>query len=246
METVPDWSGLSSLGYSVFSSITKSRFGVYRILGGEINVESRDRVLKCIARQPTDRVPIRMTAEAQTYEVIQQHLGLPDREAVWRRFGVDFREVARTRRNPCDEETSSATRTVTTSTGVIHTFTVNPPLAALSTPQELDSYSWESIEQWDWSSITEQAATMEHDSSFFLMYKVGCLFTEACELCGMTKFLTDIALNASFANRLLRILTDRIMEDIERAGAAGSDCIDTINLSDDLGGQQSLILSPDM
>ena len=52
---------------------------------------SRQRVLDAIGHRPPDRIPVDFWAGPEVYGQLQDALGLPDKEAILRRFGVDLR-----------------------------------------------------------------------------------------------------------------------------------------------------------
>lgn len=215
---------------------------------GDAGLSSRERVYRAIRRQPTDKVPSRMSHTNEIMEALQERLGADTPGRVFRRLGVDFREIQRMLAPDFLELEASRWVHALSDEGYRTARHAYTPLASVETMADLEAYDWNDLDGADeavYATLANQVAEWNRDGDeHFIMYKAGCLFTTLCEARGYERFLTDPILNPELARAMLDALTGRIVRDIERAGAEAPGLIDTFNLSDDLGTQRALMVSP--
>lgn len=134
-------------------------------------------------------------------------------------------------------------RLVEHSTGV-YVDLARHPLKNISSLEDLENYPyWPSADFWDYSTPKSQClanaryATLGHSRGFFEI---------SWFLRGMDNFLSDSLLNPSLAcgviDKVLEYLSDR-MERILRSVEGN---LTMFELNDDVGGQNALLISPDV
>lgn len=128
-------------------------------------------------------------------------------------------------------------------------FPMIEPLADATTIDEIERYPWPDVD--DPTRVAHmgvEAARLAADGEFAIMATPWLLFPleRAFAMQGMDRFLTNAALDPKFAEALLRkigSLCDRLMGHV--LDALG-DNVDIIKIGDDLGTQDSLLMSPAM
>jgi uroporphyrinogen decarboxylase len=120
-----------------------------------------------------------------------------------------------------------------------------PPLSGFESPASLDDYPhWPDPERFDVASAVERAREAHRD--FAVLGPWVSLFEVYCQLRGLEQGLVDLMLNP----RLVDAVLDRV-EEIQTAmmrrflEAGGRESLDLVFLSDDLGTQTGLLLSPE-
>jgi len=211
---------------------------------------ARDRVYAAIRHEPTDEVPCRMSHTSEIMGVLQERLGVGSPGEVFKALHVDFREISPIKSEEFLERDASRWLTTEATKGYKLQVYAYSPLASAESVADVEAYDWNDFDgrdHADYSTLADQVAAWNSDDDrYFIMYKVGELFDAVWHLRGMERFFMDLALNPELARAMLNALTDRIVRDIERAGSAAQGLIDTFNLSDDLGSQRGLMISPQM
>ena len=213
-------------------------------------MRARDRVYAAIRHETTDEVPCRMSHTNEIMEALQKRLGVGSHGEVFKALHVDFREIGRVLPPGFLELDASRWTSTYGPEGYRIERYAYAPLADIGTVADLEAYDWndyDGADDADYSTLVNQVARWNRDGErYFIMYKVGTLFDALCDLRGVERFLMDLALNPELARAMLNALTDRIVRDTERAGVAAPGLVDTFNLSDDLGTQRALMISPRM
>lgn len=128
-------------------------------------------------------------------------------------------------------------------------FPMLQPLADATTIDEIDRYPWPDMDDPSRvATIGAEAARLAADGRFAIMATPWLLFPleRAFAMQGMDRFLMHAALDPEFAEALLRKiagLCDRLMGHV--IDALGEN-VDIIKIGDDLGTEQSLLMSPAM
>jgi uroporphyrinogen decarboxylase len=123
------------------------------------------------------------------------------------------------------------------------------PLAEATTIDEIERYPWPDVDDpTRVAHMGAEAARLAADGEFAIMVTPWLLFPleRAFAMQGMGRFLMNAALDPEFAEALLRKiagLCDRLMGHV--LDAVGDD-VDIVKIGDDLGTQQSLLMSPAM
>jgi uroporphyrinogen decarboxylase len=127
---------------------------------------------------------------------------------------------------------------------------VSQPLKDARTLKEIEEYPWPDPKMMlDLNGLAEHARRLRRESSYAIMgihEGTSSLFEASWYLRGLSEFMLDLAVNPEMAHALLRHLTD-----IAKANAAlflkeVGPYIDIYRVGDDLGIQNSTIISPGM
>lgn len=121
------------------------------------------------------------------------------------------------------------------------------PLRNLSTVKELEKYPFPNPEEhWRYDGLKEKIEAI-HDRGFavrgFYPGVAGTLFETAWKMRGMEKLLLDFYLNPEFAEYLIEKITVIHCISMNEQAKAG---VDVIRMSDDVGMQNSMLMSPDL
>ena len=128
-------------------------------------------------------------------------------------------------------------------------FPMVEPLADATTIDEIERYPWPNVDDpTRFAHMGAEAARLAADGEYAIMVTPWLLFPleRAFAMQGMDRFLMNAALEREFAEALLRkiaSLCERLMDHV--LDAVG-DNIDIVKIGDDLGTQQSLLMSPAM
>jgi uroporphyrinogen decarboxylase len=128
------------------------------------------------------------------------------------------------------------------------------PLAAVTSPAELDAFD-ELFERWDYSYVYDEplpelaarARRQYQATNRAVVALWRCHYLQAGQLMrGFEQFFVDMAENPSLAHAILQKLHAAYMRRIETLLAAVGEWIDAVFLTDDLGTQQTGLISPAM
>jgi uroporphyrinogen decarboxylase len=226
----------------------------------------RERVFKSLNHQKPDRTPVDDSWTAQirsdTWEKLKNHLRLQDDEDVRRRLRFDFRYACEGQALDFIKDHRSAfvpapfpgyyrktpdglledewgVMWKPNIDGLFWRYAIHP----LAKDEALDSYEFPSLGaagRWEEAESSVKRFKDEYVINAF-MHKT--LFETAWGLRGFSAFLTDLLTRPSYANRLLDRLLEYRMEEGERFLEIGADII---QLGDDLGTQERMMISPDI
>lgn len=123
------------------------------------------------------------------------------------------------------------------------------PLASATTTAELDSYPWPDMsDPTRVAQVAAEATRLARDGRFAIMATPWLLFPleRAFAMQGMDTFLMNLALYPNFAEALLWKIVELCKELMGPFLAALGPNVDIIKIGDDLGTQESLLMSPGM
>ncbi len=123
------------------------------------------------------------------------------------------------------------------------------PLAAATTVEEIDAYPWPDMDDPSRvAHVGEEARRLREADEYAIMATPWLLFPfeRAFAMQGMDRFLLNMASRPDFAAALLRKLGDLCQVLMRNFLLAIGENIDIIKIGDDLGTQQSLLISPEM
>ena len=216
----------------------------------------RERVLTALRHREPDRVPLFYRDEPDVERRLLRDLGLADREALLRHFGIDFRWVEPAYIGPClwDEETGRK-RDIW---GVEYQHTkfsedagyweaVTHPLAGVTDPARLKDYPWPSLDWFDFGAMADQVARFDE---YVIMTSPGYaspgfLQNPIQTLVGMERGFLDIVINPEFFHALVRHILAFLEPFVDRMLEAAGGRVDLFRVGDDYGTQRGLMMSPD-
>lgn len=117
------------------------------------------------------------------------------------------------------------------------------PLKDYDSIESLNSYPWPTTNNWDYSLIEKELDLHKDKASWC---RSRGFFTTAQMMRGMDTYLIDLSLNPDFAMSIANHIMDFVIEDAEKTLKSGNGKYTFIEYNDDVGMQNSMMISPDM
>ena len=171
---------------------------------------------------------------------------------LWRDLGVD-KCVFLAARHPAAREETWHTPSLFSIWGVptkeieyldgagVYEEAVDPPLARATTVAEIESYAWPKAEDWDYEALLTECLKWPDYPIVGASYEPFYLYSR---LRGMEQALEDLVENPAIVDammeRIFEVHSGIVMRSLRMAG----DLIDFIYVAEDLGTQESLLMSP--
>jgi len=233
----------------------------------------RERVLTALRHQQPDRVPIDLMGHAsmlldQTYYRLRDHLGLspipPIRagtsanyydERILEHFDIDFRRLfLKTRPEAAlvthDDGSFTDAWGIRARQGGLYVNIVGYPLAGAKTVEEIEAYSWPSADfMFTVEGLAEQAKWMYEETDYALVARNPLSYglrERACMLMEMPDFMMVLALTPDVARCMIAHLLETYRDVYGLLLDAVGPYVQMVEVGDDLGSQQGLLMSPDM
>ncbi|HET7030085.1 MAG TPA: uroporphyrinogen decarboxylase family protein [Candidatus Limnocylindrales bacterium] len=196
-------------------------------------------------------------AGAHLYDWPELGTAAPD-EAILRRLHVDVRGVLdlepaavleRNRNRPAHSDYVNSWGSGAVEIAPGEWFPMVEPLADARTIEAVETYPWPDMD--DPSRVAHmaaQAAALAASGEHAIVVTPWLLFPleRAFAMQGMDRFLMNVALEPEFAAALLRRITDLCIRLMDHVLEAVGPNVDIVKIGDDLGTQQSLLMSPAM
>jgi uroporphyrinogen decarboxylase len=225
-------------------------------------MNSKERVLKAIAHQSTDRVPVDYWSRDDVTQKLMAYLGLKSVEELYLRLGIDLRTIPLGMHDPVFEaKTTGVLGGFSESSGgkyiiyddgrfedvwgvvrrlgsdQLYDQWVSGPFVATD---DIDSFAWPDLNSFD-SVETTQKIVKFYQNRFALMGKVSLPFKLAWHMRGFENFLCDMMGDPDFARSLLERVAMYQREKGLRFIRAG---VDIVGIVGDLGMQDRLMVNP--
>ena len=211
---------------------------------------SRERTLAALDRRPLDRFPTDYWGVPEITEKLLRHFGVEDTIDLWPRLGVDrILKVAPTYVGPPlidnDEvrvDYWGVERRRLEHSGGVYYEIARWPLADYATIDEIEAnYTWPSADWFDFSAVADECERYPEyaiEAGYmapFYMFNNGR---------GLEQSLVDLAADPELAQYCIDRSTDFLVEYHTRLFEAGRGRIDITQVTDDLGCQHGLLISP--
>jgi uroporphyrinogen decarboxylase len=213
----------------------------------------RERILATINRQPTDLRPVDLWCTPEVLDTLQKHTSLEDEFAVYNALGVDkivwiFPGYNGRYFDPNDsgEITMWGVPTKMVKAGkATYQEYINPPLAGYEDPAQLADYpSWPDPDHFDYTG-SKMLADKARSWNFATIGPWISHFEIYCQMRGIENALLDTLAYPEFLDATLdridaiqTVMLERFLNELD-------DRIDMIFISDDMGMQENLLLSPE-
>lgn len=212
---------------------------------------SHERLLATINRQPVDRIPVDVWLTPEVLASLMAHLGEQDEYALYRKLGVDkiawvFPGYGSDKFDPNASDGHDLwgvpTHRVQSGLATYQEFGEGP-LARYDSPAQLDSYTlWPDPARFEYAAARQQAqrarefgfATIGPWISHFEIY---------CHMRGMENALVDVIAEPEFLDAGLDRIEAVQTRMLERYLTELGDLIDIVFISDDMGTQESQLIS---
>ena len=212
----------------------------------------RERILATLNRQPTDRAPVDLWCTVEVLDALRVHTGEGDELAVYQKLGLDkivwiFPGYGGHKYFDPNESGDVnlwgvPTRAVKAGAATYHEFG-KPPLGECESPQEIAAYSgWPSPDLFEYSAARE-AASRAREAGFATIGPWISHFEIYCTMRGLENALMDVIAEPEILeaglDRIDRVQTAMLTRLLDELG----DLLDIVFISDDLGTQESQLMS---
>jgi uroporphyrinogen decarboxylase len=218
---------------------------------------AKERVLRAIALEASDRVPMDFQANKWVLERLHKDLGTTSHKELLTRLGsdiVDLRGVVDpTYCGPVpfvrdigdgvyENFWGWRQKVMNTATGPEDSF-VEFVLAEAQSVEDLERHTWPNP---DWFDFSDFAARLEPWSEFAVMASGPSVFQHPTFLRKIDNLLMDMALRPEMAHHIMDRFTDFYLAFFDRMFTVAPGRIDILRIADDLGTQTGLFFSPEM
>jgi uroporphyrinogen decarboxylase len=212
----------------------------------------RERVLAALDRNPTDRTPVDLWVTPEVLDSLRRHTGETDELAVYQRLGLDkivwvFPGYGSGRFDPNEGEGRTMwgvpTRMIRAGAATYQEFG-EPPLGAVEDPAQLDDYPlWPDPTKFNLAGAREWAERARR-CNFATIGPWVSHFEIYCQMRGLENAMMDVAANPELLDATLDRIDAVQTTLLEKFLASSADLLDIVFNSDDMGTQESLLLSP--
>ncbi len=213
-------------------------------------MNSRERVLAAIHRQPVDRIPTDIWATAEVWEKLRRHFGEGvDIGAALHIDGMAGIGPAYIGPPPPAPEGESVDfwgirRRRTAYPGGFYDEQSHHPLAFARTLDDLDAYRWPRADWFDYSTLKEQARAARAKQAVQCGYMAPFYYHNL--LRGLEQSLLDPLLDPELTREIIRRISAFFYEHHRRMFEAAGGLIDVAQVTDDLGSQTGPLISLDL
>jgi len=215
-------------------------------------MNARERVLTALNGGTPDRMPIDLWLVPELVEKMKAHLGVDDELDVYRTLDVDkiawlgipYRGVVLRDPNEQVDVNHWGVRfeTVQANANTEYSEVSHRPLQGMDDPAALADYPWPDPNDFDYAVAAAEAKQLA--SEFVTLGPWVSLFEVYCSMRSLEDALMDTVANPDFVHAALDRIAWSQGEMMRRFLEAADGAIDLVFVSDDVGTQQSLLMSP--
>ncbi len=219
-------------------------------------MNSRERVMAAFNRQPTDRPPTSLRCTPEVWEALKKHFDVQTREDVMDILDIDMRWVYLPYIGPKERSTPPMNGNGVDYWGTEWKEAKNefntyydihkPALGNAQTVEEINNYEWPSLDWWDYSSINKAIEAHSKKDERAVMFFAGGAFETPWYTRGFEKFLMDLYVAPEITDAICRKVTEYYKERAMRVIEAANGRIDIIGSGGDIGGEEGMMLSPEL
>ncbi len=225
-------------------------------------MECRERLTATLNRKPVDRLPVDIWHTPEVGKALQKHTGTDNDLDMYRKLGLDkivwvFMDYKSDVGGSTGSQVGAGAGSSTNRTmwgvplrgiesGEAHYEEFgDPPMKGYETPADAEKYpGWPNVDRFDYEKAVNaaRAACKEFGIigpwvSFFELY---------CQLRSIEQAMIDLVLYPDLVEAVLDKLEDIQTQMMKRLFDRAADAFDLVFISDDIGTQNSLLMSPDM
>ncbi|PHV69528.1 hypothetical protein CS063_15235 [Sporanaerobium hydrogeniformans] len=213
----------------------------------------RDRVIKALAHERTDRVPLDFWATPETWKNLKTYFNTNEEEEILRKLQVDIRQVQPDYIGPKIVKEEDGTyfdamgvhRRVIKNEFCEYEEYASAPLGFVQSVEDFERYNkWPNISNYDFKGLKNKIGPI--NETYYIKLETGGLFEFAWALRGYEQFMMDMILEPDIVHFIMNKITefwcDYVREAMEQAG----DKYDMVYTYDDIAAQNSLLMSKEM
>lgn len=215
----------------------------------------RERVLAALEHRQPDRVPFDFWAVPEMIQKLMDYLGARDEEEILQLLGVDCRIIPPDYVGPEPEKLPDGTyytdsgshRKLVSNQYSTYEEYASYPLAEAGSIAEVETWPrWPKPEYFNWSRLPQKVQEVNRRTAYHIRVDVGGIFESAWGIYGLEKFLMDLAEQPEIPCAVMDCYTDLMIGNVQRMMAVGSGLVDWVYTYDDIGTQNTLLMSPGM
>jgi len=217
---------------------------------------SKERIKAAAMRQKTDRPPTSLRCTAEVWEALQAHFGVETQVDVLDKLDIDLRWVSVPFIGPKALSTptlfgegkdfwGNEMRAAKNEYNTYYDF-ARHPLAHCTTVEQVMEHSWPSLDWWDYSKIREVIASNKHTDDRAIMFFAGGAFETPWYMRGMEQFFVDLYESPEIVTAICTKVREYYYNRAMRVLEAADGQIDIIGSGGDIGGQNCLMIDPDI
>ncbi len=217
-------------------------------------MNGKERVLKAIEHKTTDRIPVDFWATKDEVKKLVSFFRLKNKEEVLKKLGIDIRYIFPQYTGPelrsfpdgSKEDLWKIRRKEVQAGNTTYDEITYYPLAEASSIEDLEKFDWPDPALFNFSGMEYLCKKNEEYAIVLCDERTNRtnVLHGGMYLCGMEKIMLDIALNPEFVHHLFKRISRFYLELNKRIFEAANGKIDILLIGDDLGAQNSLLLSP--
>lgn len=223
-------------------------------------MNAKQRVLAALNRDPVDRLPVDLWHTPEIGSQLRKHCGVESDLDVYRALKLDkivwdFMEYETDEGDSAGSQVGAEAVGARTMWGVPLTGVQagaahydefgEAPLKGYEEAASLDDYPWwPNVDRFNYPKALEIARGASEE--FAVIGPWVSFFEIYCQLRGLEQAMMDLALNPGLVDAVLDRVEHIQMGMMERFLTEAGDTVDLVFISDDIGGQNGLLMSPDM
>ncbi len=217
-------------------------------------MNGKERVLKAIKHETTDRVPVDFWATKDAENKLLSRFNLKDRETLLEKLGIDIRQVFPEYTGPplhsfpdgSREDIWKVRRKGISAGNATYDEIAWYPLSEASSIEDLEEFEWPSPDMFNIGDMEAVCDRYERYAVLLCDERTNrtTVLHQGIYLRGMEQIMLDIALNPDFVHALFRKISKFYIDLNRKVFEAVKGKIDILLVGDDIGTQNGLLLSP--
>ncbi len=218
-------------------------------------MESRERVLAAAERRKTDRLPTSLRCTPEALTALKEHFQVSTKQEVYDALDIDLRWIYLPFKGPKERSAAPLGSEGTDFWGCYNTPVTNEfntyyeitghPLTDAESVADVDAHDWPSLDWWDYDAIPGIIDAELRAGQRAIMFFAGGAFETPWYIRGFERFLMDIYENPDIVTAICGKVESYYRERALRVLEAADGRIDIIGSGGDIGGETSMLLSPD-
>ena len=222
-------------------------------------MDSKERILNTLDRKPVDRIPVDIWHTSEVELALIDYCDASDKFDMWKQLGLDkivwiFMDYLTAEGESAGSQVGARAigertmwgvplKEITTGQSVYQEFGI-PPMKGYTSPSESEAYPyWPDPDKFDYEGVT--ALANKASKEFAVIGPWVSFFEIYCQLRGIEQALMDVLMYPNLVQATLDKIEEIQTEMMKRYLNVAAPYIDLVFVSDDIGGQSNLLISPE-
>jgi len=220
----------------------------------ETTMTGKERVLKAIGHETTDRVPVDFWATKEAEKKLFSYFNLEDREALLEKLGIDVRQVfpeyigppLRSFPDGSKEDIWKIRRKGIRAGNATYNEITFYPLSGATSIGDIEKFDWPAPDRFNIAGMDAVCNRHEKYATVLCDERTNrtTVLHQGIYLREMEQIMLDIALNPDFVHALFRRISRFYLNLNRQVFESAKGKIDILLVGDDIGTQNGLLLSP--